>query len=98
MDEVLVLCAIDLSGRPYFSFDGSFTADRLGDMDTELAREFFYAVTYSTGMNLHLKVLNEGNNHHMMEAMFKSFGRALDEAVTKDERIKGVLSTKGTLG
>jgi imidazoleglycerol-phosphate dehydratase len=98
MDEVLVLCAIDLSGRPYLSFDGEFSVERLGDMDTEMAKEFFYAVSYAAGMNLHIKVLSKGNNHHMMEAMFKAFGRALDEATTVDARIDGVLSTKGSLG
>jgi imidazoleglycerol-phosphate dehydratase len=97
MDESLVLCAIDLSGRPYFVFDGSFTTDRIGEMDTEMVKEFFYAVSYSAGMNLHLKVLSPGNNHHMAEAMFKSFARALDEAVTIDSRIQGILSTKGSL-
>ena len=97
MDETLVLCAVDLSGRPYLVFDGEFTADRLGDMDTEMVREFFYAVSYSAGMNLHIKVLNKGNNHHKAEAMFKAFARALDEAVTVDPRIQGILSTKGSL-
>lgn len=97
MDEVLVLCAVDLCGRPYLSFDGSFSAKRCGDMDTEMAREFFYAVSYSAGMNLHLKVLTPGNNHHMMEAMFKAFAKALDAAVEMDERITDVLSTKGSL-
>ena len=97
MDETLVLCAVDLSGRPYLVFDGEFTADRLGDMDTEMVREFFYAVSYSAGINLHIKILNKGNNHHMAEAMFKAFARALDEAVTVDPRIHGILSTKGSL-
>ena len=97
MDETLVLCAVDLSGRPYLVFDGEFTADRLGDMDTEMVREFFYAVSYSAGINLHIKILNKGNNHHMAEAMFKAFARALDEAVTVDPRIQGILSTKGSL-
>lgn len=62
MDETLVLCAIDLSGRPYFAFDAEFTTDRVGDMDTEMVREFFYAVSYSAGMNLHMKVLSGTNN------------------------------------
>ena len=97
MDETLVLCAVDLSGRPYLAFDGTFTTERIGDMDTEMVREFFYAVSYSAGMNLHVKVLNPGNNHHMAEAMFKAFARALDEAVTIDSRIQGILSTKGSL-
>lgn len=97
MDEVLVLCAVDLCGRPYLSFDGAFTAERCGSMDTEMVREFFYAVSYSAAMNLHLKVLTPGNNHHMMEAMFKAFAKALDEAVGMDSRITDVLSTKGSL-
>ena len=97
MDETLVLCAIDLSGRPYLMFDGEFTAERLGTLDTEMVREFFYAVSYSAGMNLHIKVLNSGNNHHMAEAMFKAFARSLDEAVSIDPRIQGILSTKGSL-
>lgn len=97
MDETLVLCAIDLSGRPYLVFDGEFTSEKLGEMDTEMVREFFYAVSYSAGMNLHIKVLTPGNNHHMAEAMFKAFARALDEAVTIDSRIQGILSTKGSL-
>ena len=97
MDETLVLCAVDLCGRPYLSFEGNFSAQRCGDMDTEMAREFFYAVSYSAGMNLHLKVLTPGNSHHMMEAMFKAFAKALDAALEMDERITDVLSTKGSL-
>ena len=92
MDETLVLCAIDLSGRPYFAFDAEFTTDRVGDMDTEMVREFFYAVSYSAGMNLHMKVLSGTNNHHIIEALFKAFGKALD-----DPRITDILSTKGSL-
>lgn len=97
MDETLVLCAVDLSGRPYLVFDDAFTTERLGTMDTEMIREFFYAVSYAAGMNLHLKVLQLGNNHHMAEAMFKSFAKALDQATQKDIRITDVLSTKGSL-
>ena len=97
MDETLVLCAVDLSGRPYLVFDGEFTTERLGTLDTEMIREFFYAVSYSAGMNLHIKVLSPGNNHHMMEAMFKAFAKALDMAVGMDSRITDVLSTKGSL-
>lgn len=97
MDDALVLCAIDLSGRPYLNFDVTFLAERVGDMDCELAREFFYAVSYSAGMNLHLKLLNGMNTHHIMEASFKAFGKALDQAVKMDERITDVLSTKGVL-
>lgn len=97
MDEALVMCAVDLSGRPYLVFDANFTADRCGDMDTEMAREFFYAVSYAGAMNLHIKVLYGTNNHHIMEAMFKAFAKALDAATMYDERITDVLSTKGTL-
>ena len=97
MDETLVLCAIDLSGRPYLVFDGEFTTDRVGYMDTEMVKEFFYAISYTAGMNLHIKVLSGGNNHHMIEAMFKAFAKALDEATQIDPRITDILSTKGTL-
>lgn len=97
MDETLVLCAVDLCGRPYFSFDGVFPSERIGDMSTEMVREFFYAVSYGGAMNLHLKVLTPGNSHHMAEAMFKSFAKALDLAVSFDPRIQDVLSTKGSL-
>ena len=97
MDETLVLCAVDLSGRPYLVFDGEFTAERVGYMDTEMVKEFFYAISYTAGMNLHIKVLSGGNNHHMIEAMFKAFAKALDEATMIDPRICDVLSTKGSL-
>lgn len=97
MDETLVLCAVDLSGRPYLSFDAEFTTDRVGYMDTEMVKEFFYAISYSAGMNLHLKVITGGNNHHMIEAMFKTFAKALDEATIIDPRITDILSTKGSL-
>jgi imidazoleglycerol-phosphate dehydratase len=97
MDETLVLCAIDLSGRPYLAFDLDLTVDKVGYLETELIREFFYAVSYSAGMNLHIKKLNGDNNHHIIEAAFKAFAKALDEACTADERIQGVLSTKGSI-
>ncbi|MDD6157066.1 MAG: imidazoleglycerol-phosphate dehydratase HisB [Lachnospiraceae bacterium] len=97
MDETLVMCAIDLSGRPYLQFDAEFTTDRVGYMDTEMVKEFFYAISYSAGMNLHIKVLSPGNNHHMIEAMFKAFARALDDATVIDPRITDILSTKGSL-
>ncbi|MGN0330699.1 MAG: imidazoleglycerol-phosphate dehydratase HisB [Kineothrix sp.] len=97
MDETLALCAIDLCGRPYFDYRCTYTAERIGDLDTELIREFFYAVSYSAGMNLHIRMLSGINNHHMAEATFKAFGKALDEAVARDGRIRDVLSTKGSL-
>ena len=97
MDETLALGAVDLSGRPYLNYQAEFTVPRLGDMDTEMVREFFYAVSYSAAMNLHLKILDAGNNHHMAEALFKAFGKALDMAVSEEPRIKDVWSTKGSL-
>ena len=97
MDETLVLCAIDLSGRPYLVFDEEYTVDRIGSMDTELVKEFFYAISYSAGMNLHIRKISGVNNHHIMEATFKAFAKALDAACRVDERVQGVLSTKGTM-
>ena len=97
MDETLVLCAVDLSGRPYLVFDGEFTTDRVGYMDTEMVKEFFYAISYTAGMNLHIRVLSGGNTHHMIEAMFKAFAKALDQATVIDPRITDILSTKGSL-
>lgn len=97
MDDALVLCAVDLCGRPYFSYEASFDTDKIGYLDTELIREFFYAVSYSAAMNLHIKVLSGSNSHHIVEAMFKAFAKALDEAVKRDDRVTDVLSTKGTL-
>ena len=97
MDEALVMTAIDLSGRPYFSYDIRFNGGKCGDMDTEMCREFFYAVSYSAKMNLHMKMMDGMNDHHIMEAAFKSFGRSLDQATMIDDRIKGILSTKGVL-
>lgn len=97
MDEVLALCALDLGGRPYFSFDAPYSPEKLGDMSGEMVREFFYAVSYSAAMNLHLKILSPGNGHHMAEALFKAFGRALDMAAAIDPRVEGIPSTKGSL-
>ena len=97
MDEVLVMCAVDLCGRPYFSFDAEFPCEMIGDMQSEMVREFFYAVSYSAAMNLHIKVITPGNAHHMAEAMFKAFAKALDMATQYDDRIADVLSTKGSL-
>ena len=97
MDETLVLSAVDLCGRPYFVMDADFEAPLVGDFDTQLVREFFYAVSYSAAMNLHLRVITGINDHHKIEAMFKAFAKALDEATTIDPRITDVLSTKGAL-
>lgn len=97
MDETLVLCAIDLSGRPYLNYQVDLTCERIGTMEAELVKEFFYAISYSAGMNLHIKHMDGSNNHHIVEAMFKAFAKALDVASSYDERIHGVLSTKGTI-
>ena len=97
MDESLVLASLDLSGRPFLNYQSPLSVERVGTMDTEMVREFFYAVSYSCGMNLHLKLLDGLNNHHIIEAAFKAFGKALDKAVSYDDRITDVLSTKGSL-
>ena len=97
MDDALALCAVDLCGRPYLNFECSFPVERVGELETELVREFFYALSYSAGMNLHIKMLSGINAHHMIEAMFKAFAKALDQAVSFDPRICDVLSTKGSL-
>lgn len=97
MDDALVLSAVDLCGRPYFKYNLALPNWKVGDLETELVREFFYAVSYSAGMNLHLKHFDGENTHHIIEAAFKAFARALSEAVSKDPRIEGVLSAKGSL-
>lgn len=97
MDETLALCAIDLSGRPYLNFQVEFPTEHIGGLDTEMIKEFFYAVSYSAAMNLHLKIMDGGNSHHMAEALFKAFGKALDAATMEEPRMKDVWSTKGSL-
>jgi len=97
MDDALVLCSLDLCGRPYFGYGLRLDREKVGDLETEMVREFFYAVSYGAGMNLHLKQLDGFNNHHIIEAAFKAFAKALDQAIQYDERIMGVLSTKGAL-
>jgi imidazoleglycerol-phosphate dehydratase len=97
MDETLVLCALDLSGRPFLNYDVTLTMERLGTMDLEMVKEFFMAVAVHAGMNLHIKLLDGANNHHIVEGIFKAFGNALDQATLLDPRIKGTRSTKGML-
>ncbi|OFI05360.1 imidazoleglycerol-phosphate dehydratase [Clostridium acetireducens DSM 10703] len=97
MDETLAFVSLDLSGRPYIVFDAKFTVDRLGELDTELIEEFFRALAFNAGITLHIKILYGKNNHHMIEGLFKAFARALKEAIEYDDRIKGVMSTKGIL-
>ncbi|MCT4688032.1 imidazoleglycerol-phosphate dehydratase HisB [Vallitalea sp.] len=97
MDETLVLCALDLSGRSYLNYDVELTTDIIGTMDTEMVEEFFRAVSMNAEMNLHIKLLDGKNNHHIVEGIFKAFGNALDQATIVDSRIKGTLTTKGVL-
>ena len=97
MDETLALCALDLSGRPYLNYNAEFVSDKMGEMDTEMVREFFYAVSYSAMMNIHLKILDGINDHHKAEALFKAFGKALDMATMEEPRIKEAWTTKGSL-
>ena len=97
MDDALALCAVDLCGRPYLQFDCNFPQTMVGDFDVSLVKEFFYAISYSAAMNIHIKMISGENSHHMIEAVFKAFAKALDDAVSMDERIKDVLSTKGSL-
>ena len=97
MDDALVLCSVDFCGRPYFSYDLNVKEERCGEFETTLAREFFYAVSYSAAINLHLKQISGENGHHILEAAFKAFGKAVDAATQLDPRVQGVLSTKGNL-
>lgn len=97
MDEALLLCSLDLCGRPYLVYDLTLTREKVGDLETEMIREFFYALSYGAEMNLHLKQLSGSNNHHLIEGAFKAFAKALDASVSYDARIDGVLSTKGAL-
>ncbi|GMQ58908.1 imidazoleglycerol-phosphate dehydratase HisB [Vallitalea sediminicola] len=97
MDETLILCALDLSGRSYLNYDVELSTDRIGTMDTEMVEEFFRAVAMNAEMNLHIKLLDGKNNHHIVEGIFKAFGNALDQATIIDSRIKGALTTKGVL-
>jgi imidazoleglycerol-phosphate dehydratase len=97
MDEVLMTASLDLSGRAYFVEDLDLSGRWIGTFDAELTREFFQAVANNAAMNLHLHQVRGGNAHHIVEAAFKAFGRALDAATRLDPRVKGVPSTKGVL-
>jgi len=97
MDETLASAAIDLSGRPYLCFNVPLPKVKIGDFDVELVREFFQAFANAGGLNLHINLAYGENVHHMVEACYKAFARALDEATRLDDRITGVLSTKGKL-
>ena len=97
LDETLAKVVIDLSGRPYLSYNVKIRPGRIGSFDTDLPHEFYAAFTNQLGMNLHIDVTRGENPHHIIEACFKAFARAMDMATGFDERIKGVLSTKGSL-
>jgi imidazoleglycerol-phosphate dehydratase len=97
MDEARAAAAIDISGRPFTALEGAFPAARVGDFDTDLTEEFFRAVSNSAKLTLHLQLEAGRNAHHMVEASFKAFARALRAAVDVDDRVEGVPSTKGVL-
>lgn len=97
MDEALAFCSVDLSGRPYIFFEAAFNKAKVGEFDVELVEEFFAAFAGSARITLHLETIRGQNTHHMIEALFKAFGRALKEAAAFDPREKGVPSTKGVL-
>ncbi len=89
MDETLMLVSLDLSGRPYLGWDVTLPAERVGSFETEMVREFFYAVSYTASMNLHIRELAGSNTHHLIEAIYKAFAKALDAATTTDPRLPG---------
>ena len=97
MDEALAFVSLDISGRPYLVFDVSFSSDQVGQLDTQLIKEFFRALTFHAGITLHIKLEYGENDHHKIEAIFKAFAKALREALKIDQTIKGVASTKGVL-
>ena len=97
LDETLAKVVVDISGRPYLSYNVKIRPGRVGDFDTDLPHEFFAAFANQLGMNLHMDVIRGENPHHIIEACFKSFARAMDTATQLDPRIQGVLSTKGSL-
>jgi imidazoleglycerol-phosphate dehydratase len=97
LDEALVSCVVDLSGRPFLAYNLEIQQERVGNFSTELIHDFFLALTNQVGMNLHLNMTQGRNPHHIIEAGFKAFARALSSAVEHDPRVQGVLSTKGSL-
>jgi len=97
MEDALALCAVDFSGRPYLAFDVTFNSELIGGLETEMIEEFFRAICLNCGLNLHIKMLAGKNSHHMAEAIFKAFAKAVEQAVRIDPRIEGAHSTKGIL-
>ncbi|MBP7176618.1 MAG: imidazoleglycerol-phosphate dehydratase HisB [Thermoclostridium sp.] len=97
MDEALAMVSMDLSSRPFLCFEVPFSTPKIGDMEAEMVEEFFRAVSVHAGITLHIHLMHGKNNHHIAEAVFKAFGQAFRQAASIDERIQGVLSTKGML-
>jgi imidazoleglycerol-phosphate dehydratase len=97
LDEALVQVVVDLSGRPFFVYDVKIKQAKIGTFDVELIHDFLLALVNQAGMNLHVRMLSGRNPHHIVEATFKGLARALDLATQRDPRVRGVLSTKGTL-
>lgn len=97
MDEALAMVSLDISGRPYLVFDVAIPTERIGSFDSEMTEEFLRALAAYAGLTLHVRLLAGKNAHHIVEAVFKALGRALDAATCQDERIVGVMSTKGML-
>lgn len=97
LDEALVSSVIDISGRPFLAYNVSIKQARVGSFDTELVHDFLLAFTNQLGMNLHVNMSQGRNPHHIIEACFKAFARAMDQATEIDPRVRGVLSTKGVL-
>ena len=97
MDEALIMVSLDISGRPFLAFDAEIPTQRIGAFDSELTEEFLRALAVHGGLTLHVRLLSGKNAHHIVEGIFKALGRALDEATQKDDRIIGVMSTKGIL-
>ena len=97
MDEALIMVSLDLSGRAFLNYEVLVKAQMIGDYDTELTEEFLRAFAFNAGITLHVKMMAGSNSHHIVEGVFKALARALREALTIDERIQGVMSTKGML-
>lgn len=97
MDEALAMVVVDISGRAYLSFDAAIPTHKVGDFDTELVEEFLRALANHADMTMHVRLLQGKNTHHIIEAIFKGLGRAIKDAVAIDDRIEGIMSTKGQL-
>ncbi|MDD4321029.1 MAG: imidazoleglycerol-phosphate dehydratase HisB [Acidaminococcaceae bacterium] len=97
MDEALAQVALDFSGRPFLAWKADIPRVMLGNMEAEMVEEFFRALAMESGLTLHIRVLEGKNTHHIVEAIFKAFARAFADAIASDNRVKGVMSSKGSL-